>query len=107
MDTKIIWKNLEAAIAAMETREGDYNLKLETVMAGVELLYECPVEEILQHAAAATIPTRALVSWLVFEGERLCGVPNSAVEALRAAYEAKAPVGEGILKGPPGLSQPH
>ena len=49
----------------------------------------------------SNIPTRALVSWLVFEGGRLPGVEKAAVQALREAYEAVAPPGQGIIPGPP------
>ena len=107
MDTKMIWRNLEEAVAGMEIPEGDLNLKIQTVMAGVELLFECPSEEILLAAQNSNISTRALVSWLVYEGERLQGVPNDAVEKLRLLYEAGCPAGEGLLAGPPTPSRSH
>jgi hypothetical protein len=101
MDAHTAWGNLSDAIAAMQSPQGDHALKLDTVLAGVELLFECPAAEILAEVERSPLPTRALVSWLVFEGGRLPGVDEGAVEALRALYEATCPPGQGIIPPPP------
>lgn len=101
MDAHTVWENLSLAIADMQQPEGDHALKLDTVLAGVELLFEFPTHEILQEVERAALPTRALVSWLVFEGGRLPGVDEAAVEALRARYEAACAPGQGIIPPPP------
>jgi len=48
------------------------------------------------------MPTRPLVSWLVFEGNRLPGVDRAVVRELREIYEATCPPGQGIIPPPPG-----
>lgn len=104
MDVRTAWSNLAHAIAAMSQQGGDWNLKLETVKAGVELLFEHPAAEILEQVEHSTLPmpTRALVSWLVFEGGRLRSVEQKVVRELRELYEATCPPGQGIIPPPPG-----
>jgi hypothetical protein len=84
----------------MQRPGGDNRLKLETVMAGVEILFEFPAAEILEQVGRSSLPTRALVSWLVFEGGRLPNVDKAAVRALREAYESTCPPGQGIIPPP-------
>ena len=101
MDVRTVWENLVQAIAAVQRPEGDYGLKLETVTAGVELLFEFPAREILEQVEQSSLPTRAIVSWLVFEGDRLPRVGAPAVRALRELYESTCPPGQGIIPPPP------
>jgi hypothetical protein len=100
MDASTAWENLSDAIAAMQRPEGDYELKVGTVTAGVELLFEFPSDQILAQVEQSGLPVRALVSWLVFEGGRLAGVDPSSVSALRELYESTCPEGEGIIPPP-------
>lgn len=104
MDVRTAWSNLTQAIAAMGEQGGDWTLKLDTVKAGVELLFEFPAPDILEQVERSTLPmpTRALVSWLVFEGGRLRGVDQAVVRELRELYEATCPPGQGIIPPPPG-----
>ncbi|MEW6489228.1 MAG: hypothetical protein AB1578_15075 [Thermodesulfobacteriota bacterium] len=104
MDVRRAWDDVAQAIAAMQRPEGDVPGKLEAVRAGVERLFSFPALEILDQVerSALGMPPRALVSWLVFEGGRLPGVPSEAVRALRELYEATCPPGQGILPPPPG-----
>jgi hypothetical protein len=100
MDIQTAWDSLAAAIAAMHQPEGDYQLKLATVSAGVELLYEFPAEQILARVEASALPTRATVSWLVFEGRRLRSVDPTTVSTLAALFEDTAPPGQGLIAPP-------
>jgi hypothetical protein len=88
----------------MNQQGGDWDLKLDTVKAGVELLFEHPAAEILEQVerSSLSLPTRALVSWLVFEGGRIRGVDQAVVRELREIYEATCPPGQGIIPPPPG-----
>lgn len=104
MDVRTAWGNLSQAIAAMSRPEGDFNLKLDTVRAGVELLFAFSPADILEQVERSTLglPTRALVSWLVFEGDRLPGVDPAVVREVREIYEATCPPGQEIIPPPPG-----
>ena len=100
MDIQTAWDNLAVAIAAMQQPHGDYQLKLDTVAAGVALLFEFPPEQILAQVEAAALPTRATVSWLVFEAGRLPGVDPVTARTLGALYEGGARAGEGLIAPP-------
>lgn len=102
MDVRTVWGNLAQAIDDVQRPGGDPALKLATVRAGVELLFEFPAPEILDQVERSPLPTRALVSWLVFEGDRLPGVAPASVAALRRLYEATCPPDQGIIPPPPG-----
>ncbi len=101
MDPSTAWQNLANAISAVQGPGGDYDLKLATVKAGIELLFEHGAEEILPLIERSGLPTRAIVSWLVFEGSRIPTVDRAAVDALREFYEATCPPGQGIIPPPP------
>ncbi len=102
MEIDTVWADLVHAIAEMQQPGGDHALKLDTVMAGVQLLFEFDADAILAQVERSSLSTRALVSWLVYEGGRLPGVPDDAVDALRRRYEAACPPGQGIIPPPPG-----
>jgi len=104
MDVRTAWENLAHAIAAMNEAGGDWELKLDTVKAGVEILFEYPAADILEQVERSSLPmpTRALVSWLVFEGGRLRGVDQEVVRELREIYEATCAPGQGIIPPPAG-----
>jgi hypothetical protein len=100
MDVYTAWDNLVHAISDMQRPDGDHKLKLATVMVGVELLFEFPVTEVLEQVQRSSLPTRAIVSWLVFEGGRLSDIDETSVKALRDLYETTSPPGEGIIPPP-------
>jgi hypothetical protein len=45
--------------------------------AGVEIMLDFSPEEVVEQAEASELPTRAVVSWLVFEAHRLEGSTRS------------------------------
>lgn len=104
MDVRRAWEDVAQAIVAMHRPEGDVSGKLDAVRTGVERLFSFPAAEILDQVERSSLglPPRALVSWLVFEGGRLPGVPFEAVRALRELYEATCAPGQGIIPPPPG-----
>ena len=100
MNIQTAWDNLAVAIAAMHQPHGDYKLKLDTVGAGVALLFEFPAEQILAQVEASALPTRATVSWLVFEAGRLPSVDPIMARTLGTLYEDGAPADEGLIAPP-------
>ena len=100
MDAATAWDHLAHAISEMQRPGGVHGLKLETVMAGVEILFEFSAREILDQVQRSSLPIRAVVSWLVFEGGRLPNVDKTAVLNLRLAYESTCPPGQGIIPPP-------
>ncbi|MBI5440481.1 MAG: hypothetical protein HY900_04635 [Deltaproteobacteria bacterium] len=106
MDVSSAWENLSLAISDLNQPRGDYELKLATAVAAVELLFAFPPEEILKEVRGSALPHRAVVSWLVFEASRLSGVDQEAVEALRRLYESSCPPGQGIIPPPTPAGRP-
>jgi hypothetical protein len=101
MEARIVWENLCTALSELnDPSGGDYELKLATASAGVELLFTFPPEEILRQVQNSTLPPRAVVSWLLYEAARLPAVDPAAVEELRRRYEATAAPGEGVIPAP-------
>lgn len=100
MDIHTAWNNLAAAIAAMQQPGGDQRLKLDTVSAAVALLFEFPPEQLLAQVEASPLPTRATVSWLVFEASRMPGVDRTKGRTLAALYQDQAPPGQGLIAPP-------
>ena len=87
MDVSIAWQNLEEAVAAVERGQGELEHLLETVAAGIYLLMEYPPHEVIAQVEASRLPTRATVSWLIFEAGRIKQIPPERVEGLRRAWE--------------------
>jgi len=87
MDVSIAWQNLEEAVAAVERGQGDLEHLLETVAAGIYILMEYPPEAVIAQVEASHLPTRATVSWLVFEAGRIKQIPPERVEALRRVWQ--------------------
>ena len=95
------WQNLRQAINDLESGQGEFELGLATVMAGVCLMMEFPPAEVVEQVKASDLPDRATVSWLVYEAGRLKEVDQARVEALRQYWESICPPGQGILPPPP------
>ncbi|MGD8563576.1 MAG: hypothetical protein PVG03_13605 [Desulfarculaceae bacterium] len=103
MDAATIWDTLYRAARDMESSGGDWQVKLATVMAAVELFMEFPPQEIVAQIETSELPTRAVVSWLVFEGGRMKTVEPSQVQGLKEYWESICQPGQGIQPPPKGV----
>jgi len=100
MDIALAWQNLEAAIDGMKDPGDEFELRLNTVLAGVTLLFEFSPEEIVAQVEASELPTRPTISWLVYEGARLKGVVDpSRVRALARHWQRLHP-DQPLIPGP-------
>ncbi len=108
MNIEAAWQNLEYAVKQVEEGADRLDALLEQVAAAIYLLLdEFPPEAIVAQAAASPLPTRAAVSWLVYEGGRIRELAPAKVEALRRYWEEHCAAREGKLipPPPPGLEQ--
>lgn len=87
MEINIAWQNLEQAIAEVDQGVGATPHQAETLAAAIYLLMEYPPHDILAQAQASDLPTRATVSWIIFEAGRISQIDPAQVEALRAAWQ--------------------
>ena len=100
LDAALAWENLEKAIVAVELEQGDWDLNLDTVTAGIILLYDFSPAEIIQQVEESRLPTKPTVSWLVYEGSRLReAVPISKVRELVDEWQRIRP-DEKLIAGP-------
>jgi hypothetical protein len=103
LDAALAWQNLTHAIAALDQPEGDWDIKLATMEAGIELLLDFEPSEVVEQAAASKLPTRAVVSWLVFEADRLEWIDPAKGRALREYWDERAPEGQKVMDSPAGI----
>jgi len=103
VDIQTAWFNLHEAIKAMEARDGDWEVMAATCMAAMEMLLEYPSDQVLAVVEGSELPTRATVSWMVFEGSKLG--PDNRLRAgdLAAQWEAANP-GQKLIAPPPVAS---
>ncbi|MBU1277312.1 MAG: hypothetical protein KJ720_18225 [Proteobacteria bacterium] len=103
MDVATAWENLVQSIAAIERREGDWEVLAATCMAALEMLLEYPPREVLAQIEQSEMPTRATVSWLAFEGAKLGGSNPQRSLALAACWQEANP-GRELIAPPPGAA---
>ena len=100
MQVDIAWDNLYQAIKALEQRQGDWDVMAATAQAALFILFEYSAEEILPQVEASDLPTRATVSWLVYEGGKMKDLDQEKVAALAALWKQGS--GQDLLAPPPG-----
>jgi hypothetical protein len=101
MEVQTAWVNLYEAIKDLEARQGDWEVMAATCMAAMEMFLEFPPEKVLAQIEASSLPTRATVSWLVFEGSKLGEANRQRAAAVAACWEAANP-GQKLITPPPG-----
>ncbi|MFH2125627.1 MAG: hypothetical protein ABIK12_03875 [Pseudomonadota bacterium] len=104
MDVSVAWENLVQSIAAIEGgEEGDWEILTATCMAAMEILLEYPPEEVLAVIEQSHMPTRAMVSWLAWEGSKLGGDNAQRSMGLVACWQEANP-GQELIAAPKGAS---
>ncbi len=102
LDIDMAWQNLRQAVNDLENMNGDMNVLVATMEAGVELLMDFPPRQIVAKAEASELPTRAVISWLVFESGRIEGIDPAKGRALKDFWNGQAPEDQAVMKAPPG-----
>ena len=80
--THEIWEFLEANLSRLENASRVESMVFKQTQAAVGVLLECDPAEVLACIQASPLPTRALVSWLSYEGGRL-GMSHQAGALVR------------------------
>jgi hypothetical protein len=84
-----IWDALEKNIIAMDSGSEFNPELLEAARAAMAMMYECHPRLIVECIENSPLPTRALVSWLIFEGQRMPVLDPSRVRALKDYWEKR------------------
>lgn len=87
----------------MESGQGDYQIKVATLYAAIDMLFDYPVKEIVEQVEASYLPTRPTMSWLVYEGSRIKGIDHDRAQALKEFWNKNNPEDEKIMDGPKGV----
>ena len=69
--THEIWRILEANLERLENANKVESVVLRQTQVAVSMLMECDPAEVLDCIQESALPTRAIVSWLAYEGGRL------------------------------------
>jgi hypothetical protein len=104
METKTtheIWSLLEDNLTRLENANRVETMVLRQTQAAVGMLLECDPAEVLVCMKDSAMPTRALVSWLAYEGGRL-GMPDKA-GALVKQWSRQNTKPQSIIPPPPAM----
>jgi hypothetical protein len=82
MEIADVWSTLEHTAGAMERGEGNWENLLRTAQESMRLLYEFPPGEIVRKAEESHYPTKPLIKWLLFEGQRITGISVDRLQGL-------------------------
>ena len=94
--TREIWGLLEANLQKLEVSLKPEPHLLGQTQVAVGMLLDCDLAEVVRCVQESSLPTRALVSWLAYEGSRL-GM-TERVSALERQW-AEMEQGQGSLIG--------
>lgn len=84
-----IWDALEKNIIALDSGSEFNPELLAAARAAMAMMYECHPRLIVECIENSPLPTRALVSWLIFEGQRMPVLDSSRVRALKDYWEKR------------------
>jgi len=82
-----MWDTLEKNIMALD-QSAEFNPELiAATRTAMIMMYECHPQLIVECIEQSPLPTRALVSWLIFEGQRMPVLDTSRVQGLKEYWE--------------------
>jgi hypothetical protein len=103
MDTTIddVWKTLEQIATVMEKGEGDWHANVVIAQVSMRRLFDFPFEEIVLKAEQSHYPTKALIQWLLHEGQMIEGVSSVKLQGLCDYWNENLGQEEGSITFPP------
>lgn len=87
-EARLAWENLYHAAKALEQGQGDWREATMACRAAMEMLLEFPPGQVVDMVEQSELPTRAVVSWLVFEGSQMGGGCRERAATLALHWEA-------------------
>jgi hypothetical protein len=96
-----VWETLEGLLAAMEQPQAD-QARLATALRGcLRQLLEYPPARVMARAEQSSLPTRPMISWLVYEAGRLEQPLAAKAQALQEYWETSLRPGVGLIPAAP------
>lgn len=93
------WETMEKLASSMEDPQSPKEQLAVALRGCLEQILRYPPEQLVTRAEQSPLPTRPLVSWLVYEAERLDAAP--AALALRQYWQTTRQAGAGPIIPPP------
>jgi hypothetical protein len=100
-DLSLCWQAVEANATAIMSGVGNLEDLLPATLHAVELLFDFEPAEVVAKVQQSTLPTRPVVSWLVYEGGRMRRVNQARVTALADWWNENCGDQGGIIPPPP------
>jgi hypothetical protein len=82
MDIHDVWHNLEQTASAMEKGEGDWYTMVVIAQQSIRRLMDFSPEEVINEILQSTYPPKAMLNWLLHEGQKIEGVSVVKLQAL-------------------------
>jgi homoserine kinase len=98
-DLNALWETMELLAATLETPQAPREQLAVALHGCLQQVVQYPPEELVTRAERSVLPTKPLVSWLVYEAERLGNAP--AALALRQYWQTTRQASAGPLLAPP------
>ncbi len=100
MEVQAAWEDLYQTVKALAARRGDWNAMAAACMSALQNFLRFPPARVVDMVEQSELPTRATVSWLVFEGKRLGGENHLHATTLAMHWETANP-GQKLIPPPP------
>ncbi|MBI5522251.1 MAG: hypothetical protein HY910_06450 [Desulfarculus sp.] len=101
MTLDLIWETMEQALALLESGQGDQARLSLTLQECLCLLLDFPAAELVARAERSPLPTRSIISWLVFEAGRLSQSGQGWARALRDCWEGSHTLRQSLIRPTP------
>jgi hypothetical protein len=101
MDIKDVWQNLERTASAMEKGEGDWFTMVLIAQQSMRRLMDFSPEEVITEILHSTYPPKAMLNWLLHEGQKVEGVSVVKLQALCDYWNEELGEQRGLVNFPP------
>jgi len=96
-----VWKNLENAADAMERGQGDWYTQVVIAQQSIRRLMDFSPEEIVSELLQSSYPPRAMINWLLHEGQKIEGVSVVKLQDLCDYWNDAVGEERGFVQFPP------
>ncbi len=82
MELNLVWETLEQTALAMENGQGKWSTLVATAQESIKLLFNFTPTQIVEKAEQSHYPTKPLIKWLLYEGQRIAGISEDKLQGL-------------------------
>ena len=101
MDIKTTWNNLQNAAGAMEKGQGDWYTLVVIAQQSIRQLMDFSPEDITGEILQSRYPPKAMVNWLLHEGQKIEGVSAAKLQSLCDYWNDVVGEKRGFVRFPP------